>query len=80
MKHGTPPIDSGWLKRRRPGGAETMKAPAELVLVRLKPTGVTVQRYVCFVVENKHVTYLSALPTPPTLDRFLDGPSRHLSW
>jgi hypothetical protein len=46
--------------------AETMKAPAEPGLVRLTPTGVEmlVERYVCFVVERKHVTYFGALPTP----------------
>jgi hypothetical protein len=46
--------------------AETMKAPAEPGLVRLTPTGVEmlVERYVCFVVEKKHVTYFGALPTP----------------
>ena len=43
---------------------ETMKAPAEPGLVRLTPTGVKmlVERYVCFVVEKKHVTYFGALP------------------
>jgi hypothetical protein len=46
--------------------AETMKAPAEPGLVRLTPTGVEmlVERYVCFVVEKKHVTYFGALPGP----------------
>jgi hypothetical protein len=46
--------------------AETMKAPAEPGLVQLTPTGVKmlVERYVCFVVEKKHVTYFGALPAP----------------
>jgi hypothetical protein len=46
--------------------AETMKAPAEPGLVRLTPTGVEmlVERYVCFVVEKKYVTYFGALPAP----------------
>jgi hypothetical protein len=46
--------------------AETMKAPAEPGLVRLTPTGVEmlVERYVCFVVEKRHVTYFGALPAP----------------
>jgi hypothetical protein len=46
--------------------AETMKAPAEPGLVRLTPTGVKmlVERYVCFIVEKKHVTYFGALPAP----------------
>jgi hypothetical protein len=46
--------------------AKTMKAPAEPGMVRLTATGVKmlVERYVCFVVEKKHVTYFGALPAP----------------
>jgi hypothetical protein len=44
--------------------AETMKAPAEPGLDRLTPTGVKmlVERYVCFVVEKKNVSYFGQLP------------------
>jgi hypothetical protein len=46
--------------------AETMKAPAEPGLAQLTATGVKllVERYVCFVVEKKHVSYFGALPAP----------------
>ena len=44
--------------------AETMKAPAEPTLFRLTPTRVEmlVERYVCFPVEKKDISYLGALP------------------
>jgi hypothetical protein len=46
--------------------AETMKAPAEPGLVRLTPNRVEllIERYVCFVIDKKHISYPGALPAP----------------